>query len=311
MHTLNVAEDKTAALNTVLDCVEKSFQSADEQAAFSIYDGVANLNPLFDFFYSREYTAASTSMAKKLQARQDPRLHRVYADAIGADKTLGNAYYCKQLDGTETNLGADNKQTFMGMMAPNGGDNLRQKQEYYNTSIFLMAATAPTYLMSYHELLFLKAEALVRLESSDAEQALKEAVVAGMLNTEENVQNALSNTVVPVKANSTTALTAADAEEYFDLQVKPLFDADALQETMIQKYIALWGANGESTENYNDVRRLKAEGYDFYQLENPGRFPLRAPYGSDEVSANPNVGEAYGNGQYVFSEPVWWAGGNR
>ena len=93
--------------------------------------------------------------------------------------------------------------------------------------------------------------------------------------------------------------------------MKPLFDADALQETMIQKYIALWGANGESTENYNDVRRLKAEGYDFYQLENPGRFPLRAPYGSDEVSANPNVGEAYGNGQYVFSEPVWWAGGNR
>lgn len=312
MHTINVAEDKTAALNTVLDCVKKSFQNADEQAAFSVYDGVANLNPLFDFFYSREYTAASTSMAKKLQARQDPRLHRVFTDAIGADKTLGNAYYCKQLDGTETNLGTDGKQTFMSMMAPNGGKDLRQEQEYYNTSIFLMAATAPTFLMSYHELLFLKAEALVHLEKyNDAEQALKEAVVAGMLNTEENVQNALSNTVVPVKANSTAKLTAADAEEYFDQHVKPLFDADALQETMIQKYIAMWGANGESTETYNDVRRMKAEGHDFYQLENTGRFPLRAPYGSDEVSANPNVSEAYGDGQYVFSEPVWWAGGKR
>lgn len=303
MHTINVAEDKTAALNTVLECVKKSFQSADEQAAFSIYDGVANLNPLFDFFYSREYTAASTSMAKKLQVRQDPRLHRVFVDAIGADQTLGNGYYCKQLDGTEA--------TFMSMMAPNGGSNLRQEQEYYNTSIFLMATTAPTYLMSYHELMFLKAEALVRLGSNDAEAALKEAVVAGILNTEKNVQNALNNTVVPVKANSTSALTAADAETYFDVHVKPLFDANPLQETMLQKYIALWGANGESTETYNDVRRLKAEGNDFYQLENPGKFPLRAPYGSDEVSANPNVNQAYGNGQYVFTEPVWWAGGTR
>ena len=304
MRLLNVTEDQTAALNNVLTYVDNSFQSADEQAEFTEYDGNVNINPLFDFFTSREYTAASTSMAKKLQERQDPRLHRVYVDAIGADATLPSPYYCKQLDGTEAN--------FMSMMAPNGGETLQQSQEYFNTSIFLMAASAPTYLMSYHELLFLKAEALVRLNRiSEAKTALKEAVVAGMLNTEENVQNALANTVVPVRPNSTSALTASDAENYFDTNVSPLFDADPLGETMIQKYIAMWGANGETTEAYNDVRRLKAEGRDVYSLENPGKFPLRAPYGSDEVSANPNVQEAYGNGQYVFTENVWWAKGSR
>ena len=93
-----------------------------------------------------------------------------------------------------------------------------------------------------------------------------------------------------------------------------LFDSNPLQETMIQKYIGMWGANGETTECYNDVRRLQAEGKDlkaFYGLQNEKKFPLRAPYGSDEVSANPNIQSAYGNGQYVFTENVWWAGGTR
>lgn len=312
MHTLNRAEDKTAALNNVLSYIEKSFTSADEQAAFSEYDGNANINPLFDFFYSREYTAASTSLAKKLQERNDPRLNCAFVEAISSDRYQANNYFATQLDGSETALGPDGDKTFMEMMAPNGGDNLVQVQERYNTSIFLMAATAPTYLMSYHELLFLKAEALVRLNDPKAEEALKEAVTAGMLNAQKNIDDALKNTSVPLNSNDNSPeLNKAAAEDYFDNHVKPLFTANPLQETMIQKYIALWGANGESTETYNDVRRLKAEGYDFYSLENPGKFPLRAPYGSDEVTANPNVQEAYGNGQYVFTENVWWAGGTR
>ncbi|MBQ1811730.1 MAG: hypothetical protein II009_03815, partial [Erysipelotrichaceae bacterium] len=39
--------------------------------------------------------------------------------------------------------------------------------------------------------------------------------------------------------------------------VAPLFDADPLKEVMIQKYIAFWGSNGESTECYNDVRNIE------------------------------------------------------
>ena len=276
MHTLNVAEDKTAALNTVLECCKNAAQSASEQAAFNVYDGVANLNP---------------------------RVHRAFVDALFADESLdAQGFYCKQLTGEE--------ESFLSMMAPNGKP--QQEQEYYNTSIFLMAATAPTMFMSFHEVKFLEAEALVRLNRLDeAKAALKSAVVAGLMNMEVSVASALDNASVPVKANSTSAVTAADAENYFDTEVAPLFTANPLKETMLQKYIAFWGANGESTECYNDVRRLKAEGNDIYSFENPGKFPLRAPYGSDEVSSNPNVENAYGNGQYVFTENVWWAGGTR
>lgn len=303
MHTLNVAEDKTAALNTVLECCKNAAQSASEQAAFNVYDGVANLNPLYDFFNSREYTAASASLTQKLIARNDPRVHRTFVDALFADESLdAQGFYCKQLTGEE--------ESFLSMMAPNGKP--QQEQEYYNTSIFLMAATAPTMFMSFHEVKFLEAEALVRLNRLDeAKAALKSAVVAGLMNMEVSVASALDNASVPVKANSTSAVTAADAENYFDTEVAPLFTANPLKETMLQKYIAFWGANGESTECYNDVRRLKAEGNDIYSFENPGKFPLRAPYGSDEVSSNPNVENAYGNGQYVFTENVWWAGGTR
>ena len=80
---------------------------------------------------------------------------------------------------------------------------------------------------------------------------------------------------------------------------------------MNQKYIALWGASGEATESYNDIRRMKALGENYVTLANTGKFPLRCPYGSDDTLANPNVKKAYGDGQYVYTEPVWWAGGTR
>ena len=110
---------------------------------------------------------------------------------------------------------------------------------------------------------------------------------------------------------TTEAITEKEAEEYFDKNVKPLFTANPLREVMIQKYLAMLGAFGESTECYNDIRRMKALKEDFVKLSNPKPFPLRAPYGDSDVLANPKVKEAYGNGQYVYSDPVWWAGGNR
>jgi hypothetical protein len=79
---------------------------------------------------------------------------------------------------------------------------------------------------------------------------------------------------------------------------------------MVQKYIGLF--EGESIETYDDVRRLKAMGEgDTYQLENPYKFVLRYTYGDADVTANPNVTSAYGDGSYVFTENVWWAGGTR
>ena len=112
----------------------------------------------------------------------------------------------------------------------------------------------------------------------------------------------------------TLTVTAADADEYFERIVAPLNGTDLLAEIMVQKYLAMYGANGESLETYNDIRRMMALGENFVKLENPknsSKFPLRYAYGADDTTTNPNVEAAFGNGQYVFSEPVWWAGGSR
>ena len=80
---------------------------------------------------------------------------------------------------------------------------------------------------------------------------------------------------------------------------------------MIQKYLALWGASGEATETFSDIRRLMALNENFIALKNPGKYPLRCPYGNSDTTTNPEVKAAYGDGNYVYTEPVWWAGGSR
>lgn len=83
---------------------------------------------------------------------------------------------------------------------------------------------------------------------------------------------------------------------------------------MIQKYLAFFGASGESLEAYNDYRRMKGANENLVELKNPlnsNKFPLRFGYGADDVLANVAIKEAFGDGQYVYSEPVWWAGGSR
>ncbi len=202
--------------------------------------------------------------------------------------------------------GADDKNL---VPAPNGTPD--QNMQKYGVSAFVYSNTAPTMLMSYHELKFLQAEALCRLNrTSDAEAALKEAVAAGIANAERREASAIDNMGTAMVVN-TEEMTAEVANAYFENQVKPLFSANPLKETMIQKYLALWGASGEATETFNDLRRMKALGENFVTLANTKKFPLRLPYGNSDVISNPEVKAAYGDGQYVYSEPVWWAGGTR
>jgi hypothetical protein len=294
MRLLHKASNKAAEYDKVLDYISHSFTSADEQAAFAMYDA-NNLNPLFDFQWSRDGLAASESFADKLIARNDPRLRRVFIDAgwMQVEDETSEYYF----------------------PAPNGEPE--QLQYYYNTSAFVYSQTAPTLLLSYHELLFLKAEALARKGDAGAKAALREAVIAGIANTEINVAAAFSAPTVNGYGGlgkTTDAIDETEAANYFDNEVAPLFDApnSSVKEVMIQKYLAFFGASGESPEAYNDIRRLKAldEG-NYIMLASAKNFPLRCPYGVSDVSNNPAVQAAYGDGQYVYTENVWWAGGTR
>ena len=172
------------------------------------------------------------------------------------------------------------------VFAPNGSPE--QRQGYYGVS-GLLSPTRPTLLLSYHELQFIKAEAQTRLGlTGDALSSLYNAVSAAFVNV---------------------GLTAEQAADYFQAEVLPRFEADPIAEIINQKYLACY--EGEVLEAYNDYRRLSAMGETVLKLDNPLPFPLRLPYGNSDVVSNNNVANAYGNGDYVTTEPVWWAGGTR
>lgn len=249
---------KAPKYQEVIDEVNKSFASVDEQAAYK-FNGTSVKNPFFLFQQDRKYLGASESLHEKLVARKDPRDAKFFKPAPGTPAIE---------------------------FAPNGSP--AQGSGRYGIS-GLLSVTAPINFLSYHELQFLKAEAYARLTNiSEAETALKAGIEAAFLKV---------------------GLTTAAAQTYYASDVKPLFDANPAKEIMNQKYFALY--EDEAIESYNDYRRLKAMGNDYITLKNPGAFPLRFTYGSSDVTTNNNVKDAYGDGTYVNTANVWWAGGTR
>ena len=244
----------------VLTFADQSFASAADEAKF-IYDGSTTNSPFDTFFNDRDYFGASTSLHNKLVARNDPRDETFFIPYPGVD---------------DLNF------------APNGTPS--QVQGFYGIS-GIMSPTAPTYLLSYHEIEFLKAEAYARQggASANAEAALKAGIEAAFAKIDMSM----------------------DSTYYVD-EVLPLFNANPVKEVMIQKYFSFF--ESEAVEAYNDIRRLRAMGDNFITLDNPNnntKFPVRYTYGADDVTTNLNIADAYGNGSYVYNEKVWWAGGTR
>ncbi|MCR4864809.1 MAG: SusD/RagB family nutrient-binding outer membrane lipoprotein [Bacteroidales bacterium] len=288
--------NRSADLAKVIEYADASFESEAENASMQ-YANTDNQNPMFDFEWSRDAISSCTSMWGKLWEREDPRMDRVYWHS-----------------GAWVHLGGEDAFDYL---APTGEPE--ESQGGYMYDIFAFSEWAPVHLMSYHEVQFLKAEAQARLgKTAEAKETLKEAVKGAFENLEVSIDGAMNSPSLnnyggldPIEVLS-PAESDALAEEYFDGSVSDLFDENPLKEIMIQKYIGLWGANGETLETYADIRRLKAEGKDFYELINPGKFPLRCPYGNDDVVANPNISPLYTDqGNYIFTENVWWAGGSR
>lgn len=289
MHTLAKSTDKNGDLAKIISYADKSFKSPTEELSFKIYDGTANQNPLYAFSNSRDALGASKSLLEKFKSLNDPRGEKAFMDYDFEQLSLEDA---------------------LDEAAPNGTPI--QQQYVYPISMAEYAATAPTLLLSYHEVMFLKAEAQARLNNKDgAKESLQKAIVAAFAN----LQRSLNSTKDYFQLSADTDLSSEVANEYFDNSVLARFDANPLKEIMLQKYLAFYGASGESTEAFNDIRRGMALSENFVELANPlnkqNKFPLRFPYGNDDVSANLNIKEAYGNGSYVYTENVWWAGGSR
>lgn len=259
-YTMRLTLKEGAKYDKVIEYANASFASAAEEFKFT-YNGTTSVNPYFRFFQNRDNFGVSASLKAKLDARNDPRAAR-YFKPYTANTPIE--------------------------FAPNGSPE--QVQKKYGLS-GLTSITAPTHLMSYHELQFLKAEAYARMSPAN--------LVSAQASLLEGVKAAF------VKAG----LTVVAADTYFTTSVLPLFVANPVKEILNQKYLALY--DEEAIEAYSDYRRQKAIGDNSVVLTNPNQFPQRFTYGSSDVTTNPNVRTAYGDGSYVFTEKVWWAGGSR
>ncbi|MCL2739486.1 MAG: SusD/RagB family nutrient-binding outer membrane lipoprotein, partial [Bacteroidales bacterium] len=171
----------------VLAAANLSFANAAEEMRFN-YNGSTSRNPFARFYTDRQgHLSGSRSMREKLLDRNDPRKDVFWVYPAGG--SLENIDY----------------------FAINGSSIQDQNafaRSALSSSTFAVAGvrnTAPTFMMSYHELLFLKAEAHVRLNQiAEAEATLKQAVIAAFAQVN----------------NITGGLTPAMAESYFEDEVK-------------------------------------------------------------------------------------------
>ncbi|WP_264534987.1 SusD/RagB family nutrient-binding outer membrane lipoprotein [Flavobacterium sp. N1736] len=157
----------------------------------------------------------------------------------------------------------------------------------------LMNERNPIYLLSYHELLFLKAEAEARLSLPEAQTTMNAAIKAAYNKKQEII------------------FTDAQADTYI-ASIGTLTGNTLLKKIMVEKHISFY--ENEGIECYNDIRRLQALGNgDLIPMVNPKPelFPQRFAYGQSDVASNSNIKDLYGDGSYVYKEKVWWAGGTR
>lgn len=151
----------------------------------------------------------------------------------------------------------------------------------------------PIHLLSQSEVYFILAEAQLR-QGQDATEAFQAAVTSALTD------------ILTIVGDETSGV-ADFVESLGKPTLKLLFE---------QKYLAQ--CVDEQIETYNDIRRCEAMGERYITFTNPyntqsglNRVPKRLPYGNDSVLNNPKIADAYGDGFYIYDEPVWWAGGSR
>lgn len=254
---MRLSERNANASTNALAAIANGFTSASQQMMFNKYEATSiGENPWYQFLSDRTHFSYSKTLDDILVARNDPR-RDVYASLVGG----------------------------VIVPAPNGTATQTQGGTYSQSLITINGRTAPTPLMTYHELLFIKAEAEFRTSAATWQTTLQDAIRASFVSK---------------------GLTTGDADTYFTDEVTPLLTVgNELREIITQKWIAFY--EHESIQAYNDYRRTG-----FPTMTNPNNattgFVNRFPWALSEISSNSyNVPET--ELDYIYTEKVWWAGG--
>jgi len=244
------------------------FTSNADNAALHYTGAVPSDNPIYAVFHEggRYDQVISQTMVDSLQSVNDPRLF-VYADPAPNGCADGGDY-CGYQNGTETPEDFD-------ALSPIG-------------SAFRNDPTAPSVMMSYAEVLFLRAEAAAKGWTGESAATL---YAAGIRASMEQY-----------------GVATADIDAYL---AQPQVAYNGLASIYFQKWIALY-ANGP--EQYASWRRETVGGVHHPQLTPaPGaqvqRIPLRVFYPASEQSTNNenwSAAVAANGGGTLYDKPVWW-----
>ncbi len=244
--------DPVAQSNLALSALANGFSSPGDEANFSGYSTAAgaespwfqNTLPVYG-----PIVLAST-FVDSLLSRNDPRLPvlaTMNSDGIYKGRAIGS-------------------------------DSVPDFSIYSTVNNFYAAKQAPQSIVNYPEVLFIRAEAVLRI--SGAAQATPFYI---------NALNASMNRL-GLDTNSAAVLSYVASRT-------PLTATNAMDHMITDKSVA----NFLSTENYNDWRRT---GYPVIStVQNPWypTIPLRFPYPQAEELANPQPQQSA-----QLNDPVWW-----
>lgn len=266
-------------LATVIAEANAAIADGFDGAILDIFNGVDADNSWSAFWWSRYYSASSTTVDNLMVERGDPREAIYNFDEWGNDiiQSPGNR---------------EQSQTSNVMNAPAWLDNGAAYLHYFSKS----------------ELYFILAEAKARL-GQDALSDFNTAVAASI----DDYNTASTGVVDPISDNDASAFVASLADRFNAIPLKEIMIQKYIAQTrdeQIETY------NDMRRCMYSDG--LTIDTY-YVPMTNPNnedgaRWPVCLPYGESDVVSNPNVAAAYGSGNeggtYVFTKNVWFAGGS-
>lgn len=276
LHTYGVNRN---VLTDVLTEANAALSAGFSGCSLSVFNGVTADNSWSAYWWSRSYIGCSATVDNLLLERNDPREPIYNGDMFGEN-----------------------------LVATPGDASAASLTEAVNAPCWLENGAASLHVFSESELYFILAEAKARL-GQDAKT-----------DFENGIKAAFADWIEADGGISGVEIVDADIDAYIS-SLSARYTANPLKEIMVQKYIAQ--TRDEQLETYNDMRRcIYTDGSYAVEMTNPNntasgsnRWPYRLPYGESDVTSNPNVTAAFGTGNqagvYVFSEPVWWAGGNK
>lgn len=249
-YALNLSERNSGAYAEALSYLASAYTSNDDNFAFAFGATSSSWGPIAQFMDDRNDLVMAKYFVDMLDADGDPRLP-FYAEDDGSGGYTG---------------------------LPAGEDD---NTDISRLGTYLAGKTAGVYtsFMTYHELKFIEAEALLPTDGAGALAAYQAGVIASL-------------EWVGVDLTATT----------FDDDILAL-GSITLEEIIRQKYIANYG----QAQIYNDWRRTNYP--DVAGMDTPPtatkEIPRRFPYPQGEITYNSKI-EALWQKTVFLETPVWW-----